>query len=75
MVNHAIERVGYKMSLSSSIKALLVCPLCKGVLDIREESQEIWCRADGLAYPIRDDIPVMLADEARTLTTDERTEH
>ena len=34
--------------------------------------REIWCRADGLAFPIRDDIPVMLADEERTLTTDER---
>ena len=60
------------MSLASQLKNLLVCPLCKGEIEIREDDQEIWCRADGLAFPIRDDIPVMLADEARTLTTDER---
>jgi uncharacterized protein YbaR (Trm112 family) len=60
------------MSLAPQLKNLLVCPLCKGEIEIREDDQEIWCRADGLAFPIRDDIPVMLADEARTLTTDER---
>ena len=60
------------MSLSPQLKDLLVCPLCKGEVEIREDDQEIWCRADGLAFPIRDDIPVMLTDEARTLTTDER---
>lgn len=60
------------MSLARQLKSLLVCPLCKGEVDIQEQNQEIWCRADGLAFPIRDDIPVMLADEARTLTTDER---
>ena len=60
------------MSLAPQLKDLLVCPLCKGKVEIREDDQEIWCRADGLAFPIRDDIPVMLADEARTLTTDER---
>ena len=62
------------MSLAPQLKGLLVCPLCKGKVDIREDDQEIWCRADGLAFPIRDDIPVMLADEARTLTADERTD-
>ena len=60
------------MSLAPQLKGLLVCPLCKGKVDIQEHNQEIWCRADGLAFPIRDGIPVMLADEARTLTTDER---
>jgi len=60
------------MSLAPALKALLVCPLCKGEVEIRENDHEIWCRADGLAFPIRDDIPVMLADEARTLTSDER---
>ena len=62
------------MSLVPQLKGLLVCPLCKGEVDIREDDQEIWCCADGLAFPIRDDIPVMLADEARTLTADERTD-
>ncbi len=62
------------MSLAPQLRNLLVCPLCKGKVEIREADQEIWCRADGLAFPIRDDIPVMLADEARTLTNDERTD-
>ena len=62
------------MSLAPQLKELLVCPLCKGEVEIREDDREIWCRADGLAFPIRDDIPVMLADEARTLTNDERTD-
>lgn len=62
------------MSLAPELKSLLVCPLCKGELVFKETAEEIWCYADGLAFPIRDDIPVMLADEARTLTTDERTD-
>ena len=62
------------MSLAPQLKNILVCPLCKGDVEIREDDEEIWCRADGLAFPIRDDIPVMLADEARTLTGDERTD-
>lgn len=61
------------MSLAPQLKSLLVCPLCKGDVDVREKDNEIWCRADGLAFPIRDGIPVMLADEARTLTIEERT--
>ena len=62
------------MSLAPQLKGLLVCPLCKGEVEIREDDREIWCRADGFAFPIRDDIPVMLADEARTLTNDERAD-
>ena len=62
------------MSLAPQLKNFLVCPLCKGDVEIREDDEEVWCRADGLAFPIRDDIPVMLADEARTLTGDERTD-
>ncbi len=50
---------------------ILVCPLCKGPLVYRKEAQELVCRADRLAFPIRDDIPVMLEEEARTLAADE----
>lgn len=49
---------------------ILVCPLCKGPLDYLKDSQELVCKADRLAFPIRDDIPVMLDDEARTLTAE-----
>jgi uncharacterized protein YbaR (Trm112 family) len=51
---------------------ILVCPLCKGPLVYDKGAQELVCRADRLAYPIRDDIPVMLEAEARRL--DDATE-
>lgn len=50
---------------------ILVCPVCKGELIYRREEQELICKFDRLAYPIRDDIPVMLETEARKLTLDE----
>ncbi len=50
---------------------ILVCPLCKGPLTYDKKRTELVCRADRLAYPIRDDIPVMLEDEARKLTDEE----
>lgn len=50
---------------------ILVCPLCKGPLIHDRKAQELICKADRLAYPIRDGIPVMLVDEARTLAADE----
>lgn len=46
---------------------ILVCPLCKSSLRHDRENQELICRADRLAFPIRDGIPVMLQAEARTL--------
>jgi len=53
---------------------ILVCPLCKGPLVYKKDEQELICKADRLAYPIRDDIPVMLEDEARALPADEEVE-
>ncbi|MFO7593335.1 MAG: Trm112 family protein [Pseudomonadota bacterium] len=50
---------------------ILVCPLCKGPLVYQKSQQELICKADRLAYPIRDDIPVMLEEEARQLEADE----
>ena len=50
---------------------ILVCPICKGPLVYDKGAQELICRADRLAYPIRDDIPVMLEEEARELAADE----
>jgi uncharacterized protein YbaR (Trm112 family) len=50
---------------------ILVCPLCKGKLAYRKEAAELVCRADRLAYPVKDGIPVMLEDEARKLAADE----
>ena len=46
---------------------ILVCPLCKGPLVLRKAEQELICKGDRLAFPIRDGIPVMLEQEARRL--------
>ena len=51
---------------------LLVCPVSKAPLVYRSESEELWCRASGLAYAITDGIPVLVAEEARELSTEER---
>ena len=50
---------------------ILVCPLCKSPLHLNVEKKELICKADRLAYPIRNDIPVMMVDEARSLSADE----
>jgi uncharacterized protein len=50
---------------------ILACPICKSRLIYKKDAQELICRADKLAFPIRDDIPVMLEDEARELEYDE----
>ncbi len=50
---------------------ILVCPVCKGPLKLIKEQNELLCKVDRLAYPIRDDIPVMLEDEARHATVEE----
>ncbi|MCF7966910.1 Trm112 family protein [Methylobacter sp. Wu8] len=50
---------------------ILACPLCKSPLIYDKSKQELICKADRLAFPIRDDIPVMLEDEARELSSDE----
>ena len=50
---------------------ILVCPLCKSALTLNHKKDELICKADRLAYPIREDIPVMIIDEARALAPDE----
>ena len=50
---------------------ILACPVCKGPLVYRKEERELICKADRLAYPVRDDIPVMLEEEARVIPLEE----
>ena len=50
---------------------ILACPLCKGPVHWRQEADVLVCRADRLAFPVRDGIPVMLEDEARALDPDD----
>lgn len=60
------------MALDKKLLSILVCPLCRGDLELDRDANELICRVDQLAYPIRDDIPVMLDSEARQLSTDEK---
>ena len=57
--------------MSERLADILACPVCKGPLLWQRDSQEYLCRADRLAYPVRDGIPVMLPDEARRLAPDD----
>ena len=56
-----------RAKLDPKLLEILVCPLTKTSLDYDAERQELISRAAGLAYPIRDGIPIMLPDEARQL--------
>lgn len=57
--------------MDSKLLDILACPVCKGALVYDKQAQELICKLDRLAFPIRDDIPVMLEDEARELPADE----
>lgn len=58
--------------LDKKLLQILVCPVTKAPLDYDEFNAELICKASGLAYPVRDGIPVLLETEARVLTTDEK---
>ena len=57
--------------MDKKLLEILVCPICKGQLRFDKAKAELVCKVDRLAYPIRDDIPVMLEDEARRLGEEE----
>jgi uncharacterized protein YbaR (Trm112 family) len=56
--------------VDKNLLSILVCPVSKAPLEYDKDKQELVCRASGLAYPIRDGIPVMLETEARQLDAD-----
>ncbi|GAA6133534.1 Trm112 family protein [Oceaniserpentilla sp. 4NH20-0058] len=58
--------------MDKKLLSLLVCPLCKGNLILDKEKSELICKFDGVAYKIDDDIPVMLPESGRALSTDEK---
>ena len=60
------------MEIDPKLLEILVCPLTKGPLIYDRDRQELISKKAGLAYPIRDGIPIMLADEARELSDAER---
>jgi uncharacterized protein YbaR (Trm112 family) len=57
--------------VDSKLLDILVCPLCKGPLLYRKSQDELVCKPCRLGYPVKDDIPVMLEDEARKLPPEE----
>jgi uncharacterized protein len=58
--------------IDKKLLSILVCPVTKAPVVYDVEKQELICKASGLAYPVRDGIPVMLESEARKLTADEK---
>lgn len=58
--------------IDKKLLSILVCPLSKGALEYFPEQQELVCWTSGLAYPIRDGIPVMLENEARKISLEEK---
>jgi tetraacyldisaccharide 4'-kinase len=65
------QRLLGRVFMDAKLLDILVCPLCKGPLQYERVGKELICRAERLAFPIRDDIPVMLEEEARTLNSDD----
>lgn len=61
--------------IDKKLLSILVCPVSKAALEYFPEQQELICWASGLAYPIRDGIPVMLESEARKLSLEEKEKH
>jgi uncharacterized protein len=57
--------------MDARLLEILACPVCKGPLKHHPDAQALVCRLDRLAYPIRDDVPVMLEEEARQLAADD----
>ena len=53
------------MNLNPTLLEIIVCPSCHGKLAVDDAASELVCTGCGLAYPLRDDIPVLLVDEAR----------
>jgi len=60
--------------MDNKLLDILACPVCKGELVYNKSANELICKLDRLAYPIKDDIPVMLVEEARQLPADEEVE-
>lgn len=59
------------MVFDKKLLDIVACPICKGKLEYKNDIQELWCKAERLAYPIREGIPVLLEPEARILELDE----
>ncbi|BFM20958.1 Trm112 family protein [Gilvimarinus japonicus] len=61
--------------IDKKLLSILVCPVSKAELDYQADKNELVCWSSGLAYPVRDGIPVMLESEARRLSDEEKQQH
>lgn len=59
------------MAFDKKLLEIIACPVCKGKLEYDEANQELISRAERLAYPIRDGIPVLLESEGREMSLEE----
>lgn len=57
--------------MDQKLLEILACPICKGKINFDKKNNELICTVDKLAYPIKENIPVMIVEEARTLTEEE----
>ena len=62
-----MSRQENEMAIDKELLEILACPKCKGGIELNEANDALVCKACSLAYPIKDDIPVMLIDEAEEL--------
>lgn len=58
------------MAFDVKLMEILACPVCKGKLDLDKENQQLVCKFDRVAYPIEQDIPVLLETEAKSIELD-----
>ena len=57
--------------MDKHLLSILVCPLCKGALKLKKSNKELLCFSDGLAYPLKEGIPIMCVEQARRLSVAE----
>ncbi len=61
--------------IDKQLLSILVCPVTKAPVEYDESAEELVCKASGLAYPVRDGMPVMLESEARVLSDEEKSRY
>jgi uncharacterized protein YbaR (Trm112 family) len=59
-----VAKIGFYMAVRKELLDILICPVCKGELDLKEDQSGLKCRECKRVYPIRDDLPIMLKDQA-----------
>jgi len=61
------EKINHNLNMDKELLNILACPICKGKLQYKKSSDELVCKFDGIAFPIRDNVPVLLEEQAREI--------